>query len=387
MNETLLMKIITGLCIVSFLFMYVFSKFNLKFTKDSFKGFKSFNEFNNYFKYSYYILIKHKLLLFFPILFIFINEIIRLLHYVRLEINVFDKFSFPDYQINYYSLIIQSINDLDYGFYDYVNFYTADFSITIILIVSLLRKHIHLRNKWTILFISIVFIFLFYNIISLLSLFQFERIKNFISNGFFQNSHYILQILNIILKSYLETFLLVYFSFSYKGYKHDLNLLIKEITKKVKYLILINFIINCPALIDSIVLRYFKVNKNLIDFDNIFNSIYYTYLQPFSLFLQISLFLVPIIIIQQDLKLVKAILVNFRFIISNLVKYLTFMIVGILLFVIYELLDGLMVNSIGYYPYLEIILVLKLFLAVIFYIAFFKFYIDSQPKANQNSIV
>jgi hypothetical protein len=73
MNEILLMKIITGLCIVTILFIYVFPKLNIKFnlesykfTENSFKGFNSFNEFLNYFRFAFNFTLKNKFAILLP---------------------------------------------------------------------------------------------------------------------------------------------------------------------------------------------------------------------------------------------------------------------------------------------------------------------------------
>jgi hypothetical protein len=77
MNELLLMKIITGLFIIVFLFMYVFSKFNLKFTKNSFKGFNSLDEFIGYFRFAFRTVKKHKIIIIFPLIFIIVKHIVN----------------------------------------------------------------------------------------------------------------------------------------------------------------------------------------------------------------------------------------------------------------------------------------------------------------------
>ncbi len=82
MNELLLLKIITGLCVLTVLFIYVLPKFNIridlkqyKFTENSFKGFSSFNEFLNYFRFAFKFTLKNKFVFLFPFVFVISNQI------------------------------------------------------------------------------------------------------------------------------------------------------------------------------------------------------------------------------------------------------------------------------------------------------------------------
>jgi len=74
-----------------------------------------------------------------------------------------------------------------------------------------------------------------------------------------------------------------------------------------------------------------------------------------------------------------------RFVLDNLVKYIIFIFCGIILIYISFLIYQIPIYFLGSFSYYEPILqtitkIIRLFIAVIFYIAFFKFYIDSQEK-------
>lgn len=101
---------------------------------------------------------------------------------------------------------------------------------------------------------------------------------------------------------------------------------------------------------------------------------------------------VPFILILNKLNFTDTVHYTLRFVLDNLVKYIIFIFCGIILIYISFLIYQIPIHFLGIISYYEPILqtitkIIRLFLEVIFYIAFFKFYIDSQPKANQNSIV
>lgn len=198
MNELLLMKTITGLCVLTVLFIYVLHKFNIridlkqyKFTENSFKGFSSFDEFLNYFRFAFNFILKNKFVFLFPFVFVISLNLFSTVLFYLARINyknsgfdsVFNNESKFN-MFNYFNIgtLVNSIRALDYGLYDYL--YVVEIGISIIIFLFGLIYYLFYRktNKligiryekiikyyklYLIFFISNIVMFLFTNFINI----------------------------------------------------------------------------------------------------------------------------------------------------------------------------------------------------------------------------
>ena len=382
-NELLFYKIVIGLVFVLFLLIYLVPKLNVRTSKSTFQVFESSKEVFSYFKYSFKFIFRNKYILLLPMSFSIIDNM-----------NLFYIFSASKLasvsNIYYYGSLIRSIYHLDLGYYDFVNFYGLNISVVILVIAIiylLIKSYLDVKNGRNIAFILTAFVLFIYNLKHISLFYDINSLNTISSVSFSISSIYILPILNIILKSYLETFLLLYFTFSLRNSSIDLKVLINNVTKNVKYLIFANLLISTPDLLNSVVLRYMKINNIVQEFEVLFNTIYNSYLQPLSFLLQITLFLVPIIIVYNRLNLINSVKLNIWFIHKHFIKFITFILFGIGLNILFYSFYILVKQIAGFDGLFEIFSVINLFLMVIFYIAFFKFYIDTQKQSDQNVIV
>ncbi len=127
---------------------------------------------------------------------------------------------------------------------------------------------------------------------------------------------------------------------------------------------------------------------NCIDYiTKYLDKIYYIWI-----FLAIFLFPAPLILIYNKLNFTSTVQHTLKFVIDNLHKYLLFIICGIMLMYISSLLYFIPSSLVERLSYFQPIIMttsacIKLFLAVLFYIALFKFYIDSEKQSSQKSVI
>lgn len=421
MSELFLMKIITGLCIVTILLIYVFPRLNIRlnlkqyrFKENSFKGFSSFNEFFNYFRFAFNFTLKNKFVFLFPFVFVISLNLIStvMLYIFRIsykDIIVDNENPFTLYKYVNINYLINSLKELDYGFYDFAffNYLGLIISITIFGVIYFLfykttKKISGIYNKKITISLILYFILLF-TTTTILLLIDAERI---------QLSKFVSAVLSIIIFIYLcfdylslflmqsvfELTILVFVTS--KLMNKDLNLNIyKEYLKYIKPLLYLNSFLGLVLILESSTWNIgtiFQFIRN-INMDIINHFLDYVYpvldiLQYVWIFLFIVLFPSPLILVFNKLNFTSTIQYTLKFVLDNLVKHLIFIICGIMLMYISSLLYVIPYNLVDRLSHFQPILMIlsgciKLFLAVIFYIAFFKFYIDSQKQSDQDAIV
>ena len=413
MNELPLMKVITGLCVTAVLFIYVFPRLNIRFTKDSFKGFKSFDEFFGYFIFSLNFIKKNRFVFIFPLLFIVISSAIQL----ALYLNTFFKQNLSSYKqsenINYdyisLDYLVFSIDHLDFGFNGFGLVFTyplilaaLTFGIIYILFYNKLKKITHGYDKIIKIFLSVVYIFVlsFLWIVFLLdhdlNRFAFIKAVNYV---IVYIAYMFDSIVQIISKTILELVVLVYLLSKINNLKVDLKnqQFLQQTLSVILPLFVINTIMELPFVISTGLISVQSIGQ-FSDGNTYFYSfinavlIVINYLDYVWKIFFILIFLAPFIIIHKNKNFVTAIQQSLDFVISHFFRYMCFIFVGIILMYLSLLLYELPVDLIGRYsiydPFIQFVTtIIRLFLAVIFYIALFKFYIDSEKQSSQKSVI
>ncbi len=408
MNELLLMKIITGLSIAVVLIIYILPRLNIRFTKDSFKGFSSIDEFLGYFKFALNTLNKHRILFLFPLMFVLIYQIMFcLMFYIsRLHLGAWNRYDidFISKFINLQNLLL-SINLLDFGYY---GFSLRPFFFVIlfgIIYLAFNQKFLWLNKKkrkyikyfyllFLILVLSFSFVFILNN-----ELFSNYTVVKIIVLFFGFNFSIFEPILDVLVNTVLESIILVSFLFILKYDFLDYKSIVNKSGEYLKGLFVFNMVFAIPTISHyisstsfSLPMFYGGSNKYLSQISYIFNYVFkISYDVLGILFLLFTLF--PMIYVYNRLSIKESLIRNIDFICQNFLKYLILIIVGIFIIyfsiLIYEIPSTLIG---GYSSVFEPIVdtvskTFRLFLAVIFYIALFKFYIDTEKHSSQNSAI
>ena len=410
MNEVFLMKIITGFLIIVFLFMYIFPKFNLKFTKGSFKGFSSLSEFLNYFRFAFSFTLKNKFVFLFPFVFVISLNLFSTVMFYLARINYKDTIIDKEFTFNIYKYfnswyILGSLKDIDYGFYDFaiiidlVPIFLV--SLLVIIYYSFFRRtnkldinHIDKISKYSKLYL----IFLIPNILMLFLIYLGNVQLTKIFTVILSISIIILLCLDILfailIQTAIELTILLFVVSKLKNNELNLNSL-KDYLAYIKPLFLLNILLNfgfkliislwnIPTIITFVGSLDRGIKNILLDYTYLFIG-YMNYLNYICVLFYVILFPAVFILIYNKYNFTSTIQNTIKFVLDNFVKYILFIISGIMLMYISSLLYAIPSELIGRLSHFQPILMIlsgciKLFIAVIFYIALFKFYIDTEQS-------
>jgi hypothetical protein len=300
---------------------------------------------------------------------------------------------------------ISALDYLDYGYYGFSILGVYSIIIFGIIYFSLYKKFTWLNLKarkvlkyFYILLLTILFIIYCYNLLDIKILDSFKYIKFIV----FLFLHFLIsteRILDIFIRSVFESIILYIFVSIIKNEIIDYKSAINRSFIYLKAVFIFNLFISIADISISLSLGIMTAQ----DFTGIgvelFNSISYLFdlIYRFSNHilktLNVIFILFPIIYIYNELNIKKALRRNIEFVFGNITKYAVFIFFGILIFYFSILLYQIPADYIGgRYSLFEPLIstganMIRLFLAVLFYIAFFKFYIDTQQKADQRAIV
>ncbi len=186
--------------------------------------------------------------------------------------------------------------------------------------------------------------------------------------------------LNILITSFIKASLLLFVLFLFHKKRVGFNKVFNNTLRIINKIFVINVIILIPLFYD-IFYQY------LLHFGFIGTSSIAIKAQTYFLFYLNILFTITfwpaifVLLLNESFSIKKLLSENFRFIYKNLFRNLIFLIIGLTLFVIPNLVNSSLIYNTGYFDYLRFIinnlhLIIELFFAVIFYIAYFKFVID-----------
>lgn len=233
---------------------------------------------------------------------------------------------------------------------------------------------------------SLAILILIVTIFAALSLFSVQNIETFFYI-FLGLSIALIGLLSLSLFSIIEAFVLFSVKCIIDNEEFVFDNLVNKSLKIFKQLFFLNILLFCLGSIPSILrlpftlASFFSLEQSASSLFSILPQVSTCYSYLYSLFMAAT-FCVPFALVSRELNVIESFKANFIFIREHLLKYLIFVGVGILILFLPSILHDvlkLFVNPFSILSlFVELLFVsLKLFLAVVFYIAMFKFILDN----------
>ncbi len=409
MLEKIIITSLATLFLCGFIFI-IFNKLFEEFPlKSTLSPLISVKDLLAHYKKSFKIILKAKWLLFFPLIVVILDSAVRIgiIIYQYSPLNKLDTIftnDTPVFILNkiYFKQMVQITSNapsfLDYGFAGFINGYLF---IGFFLICSLtfksetnkLREHTNGQNLEDISFLenlmklSLVFLLIIIILFFLLRGFQKELSEVvFLGPVMTVWLFFGLSILSII-----EGCILL----SVKGCLENKETNSKEVMSKalnlIKPLFFLNLIFALAGSLPSIymypnTINIFFPEIELFANTKIFTIGFYFFKHANSVFILLT-FLTPFILMINNGNILEAFKKNLRFIGKHFLSYFSFVLSGVILLsiplILYDVLGGFRFDHLIFSAFLEVFTVgSRVSLAVLFYIAFFDFYIQSEKTES-----
>lgn len=244
---------------------------------------------------------------------------------------------------------------------------------------------------------SLAILILIVTIFAALSLFS-SRNMEILFYIFLGLSIALIGLLSLSLFSIIEAFVLFSVKCVINNEEFVFDKLVNMSLKIFKHLFFLNIILFCIGSIPSLLIlpftlaSFFSLEQSVPALFSILPHVSIGYSYLYSMFMALT-FCVPFALVSCELNVIESFKANFIFIKQHLLKYLIFVGVGVVVLYLPSILQDVLMLFVIPFSILSLIIEifivsLKLLLAVVFYIAMFKFFLDNSAlkEASQMAI-
>jgi len=240
---------------------------------------------------------------------------------------------------------------------------------------------------------SLAILILVVTIFAAISLFFARNMEIYIFLGL---SIALIGFLSLSLFSLIEAFVLFSVKCVIDNEEFVFDHLANKSLKIFKHLFFLNIILFCIGSISSLlifpftVVSFFSLEQRTLSLLSILPQVSTVYSYLYSIFMALT-FCVPFALVSYELNVIESFKANFIFIKQHLLKYLIFVGVGVVVLYFPSILQDVLMLFVIPFSVLSLIIeifivFLKLLLAVVLYIAMFKFFIDNSALKETSQV-